>query len=857
MPRLVRIQTDFASGEVDPLLRSRIDLKQYYSALQTASNVFILPQGGAKRRDGLKFVAELPSAAAPQNGVRLIPFEFNTTDSYMFCVVNQRIYIFRSGALVTNINGSGNNYLAVSAITSSMLSTLRHAQSADTMILVHEDLTPLKIVRGASHSTWTVSTISFTNAPKHAFTLTTTNPSSNIDPDKSTGNIKVTASSATWHSGRSATAQAGASTTITLDSSASATNDIFNGATIRITSGTGSGQERIISDYVGSTKVATVSVAWSTNPASDSVFSIDSQVGQYINHTASFGRLRITEIVSDTICKAFAEVALFDDESISTGDWELESGYEDAWSTDRGYPKSITFHEGRLFFAGSKSLPTTFWGSVVNSFFDFDKGEATDDRSLEATITTESLNAIVDIFSGRDLQIFTTGGEFYVPQSTDDPITPSSLVVRMATRNGAKEGIPVVGLDSGTMFIQRQGKQLNELLFTDVELTYTTSNVSLLSGHLLKSPTDMAIRRATSTEEADRLFIVNSTDGSMCCYSLLRAQQVVAPSSVTTEGLEANDQFKAVAVDVDTIYTVVKRSLPTQATATITVTDASNIAAGSTIEIKENDGTATTMTATTDDPAGALFFSVGGSRTQNDIADNIAVGTGGSLGINALSGFSAPNPAANVVTVTRATAGSKNATVTSSDGTRLAVTDFTGGSTDKYYVEIFDASLHTDSSVYSASASSTGTAAHLPLETLDVIVDGNVQSSKTSNGSGVVTFDRASTSNYEIGLPFSIELKTMPLEPRLQSGSIKGFKKRVLKVNAEVYQSQAMSINGQLVAFRAFGEDVLDISVPKFTGVKTVGPLLGFVDEGTITVTQTAPLDLNLLALDYQLSVGQ
>ena len=65
-----------------------------------------------------------------------------------------------------------------------------------------------------------------------------------------------------------------------------------------------------------------------------------------------------------------------------------------------------------------------------------------------------------------------------------------------------------------------------------------------------------------------------------------------------------------------------------------------------------------------------------------------------------------------------------------------------------------------------------------------------------------------------------------------------------------------MTVNGQLVAFRQFGEDVLDSSVQKFTGIKKVGPLLGYTDEGTITVSQSVPLDLNLLALDYKLSVG-
>lgn len=72
---------------------------------------------------------------------------------------------------------------------------------------------------------------------------------------------------------RSNTAQAGASTTITLDASASATNDFYNDTQISIVSGTGAGQTRFITDYDGSTKVATVST-WAVNPSSDSVFVI-------------------------------------------------------------------------------------------------------------------------------------------------------------------------------------------------------------------------------------------------------------------------------------------------------------------------------------------------------------------------------------------------------------------------------------------------------------------------------------------------------------------------------------------------------------------------------------------------------
>lgn len=75
---------------------------------------------------------------------------------------------------------------------------------------------------------------------------------------------------------RTGTAQAGAATTITLDSSASAIDDYYVGCYVNITNDTPTnarGQARVITDYVGSTKVATVAT-WGTNPSSSSTFEI-------------------------------------------------------------------------------------------------------------------------------------------------------------------------------------------------------------------------------------------------------------------------------------------------------------------------------------------------------------------------------------------------------------------------------------------------------------------------------------------------------------------------------------------------------------------------------------------------------
>lgn len=73
---------------------------------------------------------------------------------------------------------------------------------------------------------------------------------------------------------RSATATAGGAATITLDTQASITDGYYTAQTIVILSGTGSGQTRVISGYIGSTRVATVSVAWTTPPDGTSVYEI-------------------------------------------------------------------------------------------------------------------------------------------------------------------------------------------------------------------------------------------------------------------------------------------------------------------------------------------------------------------------------------------------------------------------------------------------------------------------------------------------------------------------------------------------------------------------------------------------------
>ena len=659
MSRVIAIQNSFTSGELDPKLLSRTDIKQYESGLTTALNVVVLPQGGVKRRPGLKYITEL--GGSPENGIRLGPFEFSTSDAYLLAFTHNRMAVIKNGVLQTNIAGSGNNFLTTT-ITSAMLTKMCWTQSADTLITVQEDMAPKKITR-TSDTAWTIADVTFDFNPQYApsFTIINTSSAGTLTPSAVSGNITLTASS----------------------------GSVFTSA----------------------------------------------HVNQFINVIGgnSFGRARIVERTSGTVVKAHVEIPFFNTDAIDNANWELETGYVDTFSSAKGFPRSACFHQGRLYFGGSKSRPSTIFASRVNEFFNFNPGEGNADDAFVATLDTSQLNAIVDIISANYLQIFTTGGEFFAPQEFSDPLTPTNFIAKLQSSHGSKESIRVQNVAGNTLFIQRQGKALNEFLYSSGEDAYTSTQISLLSSHLLNNPTDMSIRKTTSTDEGDRLNIVNGTDGSMAVYTLLRDQNIVAASKFTTDGT-----FLNIATVVSDQYVAVKRVI---------------------------------------------------------------------------------------------------------------------NSANKYYIELFNEDVTLDSSLTGGGAANVSSG-HLNTKTVKVIGDGVMQADVTA-GASTITFATTTTSSFEVGLDYTITVKTLPIEPGIQGyASLKGFKKRVLEVNAFLNETQNLTINSNTIPIRTLGTDNLDVGVPEFTGTKTLHGILGYSLTGQIEIGQSAPLKLHLLGMDYKVSTG-
>jgi hypothetical protein len=90
-------QRSFSGGELAPALYARVDTAKYASGLRTMRNFMLMRHGGAANRPGTAFVGEVKDSSKT---VRLIPFIFNSDQTYVLEFGNEYMRVIRNGSYV-------------------------------------------------------------------------------------------------------------------------------------------------------------------------------------------------------------------------------------------------------------------------------------------------------------------------------------------------------------------------------------------------------------------------------------------------------------------------------------------------------------------------------------------------------------------------------------------------------------------------------------------------------------------------------------------------------------------------------------------------------------------------------------
>lgn len=490
------IQRSFTSGEIAPALQARSDLVKYSTGLHLCQNFFVKSQGGVYSRPGTRFIGEIGDST---KRARLIPFQFNTEQTYILVFEEFTMRVVKDGAFVEA--SPGVIYELVTTYTEDELPRLAFTQSADVMTLVHVNHDPANLGRLADNN-WTLTDIDYT--PPSA-------PSAPVLSATGTGAgtySKTYTYVVTWVDGNGVESLPSALTSITTPSLT-----VTAGVNINWPSVVGSSYYRVYKDSSDTSGV----YGW----IGDSTLS-------------DFKDFNIAPLLSDA-----------------------PPANRDPFSGADNKPAAVNYFQQRQIFAQTTNEPQVMYTTQVANYNSMrTSSPSRSDDAVTLTIAGRQVNEIRHIVSLDSLLLLTSGGEWRVTEGQDQVLTPSTVGVRPQSYNGSS-WVPPVVINSTVVYVQEKGARIRDMTVGEGSSNFTGSDLSLMSEHLFDK---YEIEEMAYADEPYGILWCVRNDGKLLGLTYQREHQVYGWHQHDTDGLF--ESVASISEDQrDAVYFVVNRTI--------------------------------------------------------------------------------------------------------------------------------------------------------------------------------------------------------------------------------------------------------------------------------------------------------
>lgn len=578
------IQRSFTGGELAPALRSRADLVKYATGLALCENFIIRSQGGVYSRPGTKFICELDDSSAKG---RLIPFQFNTEQTYILVFENQKMRVIKDGGLVL-AGGGPSVYELATPYTTADLPRLQFTQSADVMTITHPDYDPRDLSR-TDHDAWTLSTIDFTPAldpPDWAsaatFSITnatqanpcviTTSSAHGLADDEFIGISGVVGM--TELNGNSYSVTVLTSTTFELTGTDSTGYTAYtSGGTVTqgflTRTGSGFGSYKKNYNYV---------VTAVNDDGVESLPSIVSSIRSNSLSTTGGILLQWDSVAGATKYRVYKDPSdgtgvygwIGDSTTLEFVDFNIAPVTSDAPPAARDpfaasaddKPATVAYYQQRRLFGNTNNEPQTVYTTQTGIYNSLRTSTpARDDDAVTFTINSRQVNEIRHLIEMDSLVVLTSGGEYRVTEGQDQVLTPSTVGVRKQSNNGSSWVSPAV-VDDTIIYVQDKGTRLRDINYEFTEDRFRGNDLTIMAEHLFEGYT--VDEMSYAAEPYGILWCVRS-DGRLLGLSYQRQHQIWAWHQHVTSDSTGESDFESVAVisedGRDAPYFIVKRTI--------------------------------------------------------------------------------------------------------------------------------------------------------------------------------------------------------------------------------------------------------------------------------------------------------
>lgn len=530
------LYTSFNAGEVTPLLDGAINLDFYRNSARLVRNFITYAQGGVKKRNGFKYIAETKSSGK----ARLETFSFAVGDSLLLEFGENYIRFYDSDGV---IESGGAPLEITTSYSESELFDLAFAQTADLLYIVHRNHHPKILRRLSVTPTFDFADVPFVRGP----TLDENETNVTLQASGTTGNVTITASTGIFEPEMvggiwALTEPSGSlSAYASWQASTSYTTNAFvrnDGIVYRATNSATSGN---IAPTHTRGAVSDGGVTWEFINLGTGYISFDN----YISATQFSGEVNLT--LPNTVT------------STATLFWN-----EGAFSDKNGYPSAISFYQGRLYYAATNLQPQTFWASrTSNRLDDFDVSDGEADASVVFTIDSETVDTIKWLSSQKSLIAGTAGGLFSISGGDiNQIITPANIRVSKNTGQNCSNLAPML-INELLVYAPRIKNRLYATRYNWVNDAFVVEDLSVRAEHLMQS----GLKEMDYEQSQRNILWIVTESGDLIGCTIEVDQSVVSwhrheTNSFAGENLVKSD-FESLTVvpsDMrDDLYVVVKR----------------------------------------------------------------------------------------------------------------------------------------------------------------------------------------------------------------------------------------------------------------------------------------------------------
>ena len=832
-------QLSFSGGEIAPALYARVDMVKYATGLKKCENFMVMRHGGVTNRPGTKFVAEVKDSS---KAVRLIPFVFNNTQTYVLEFGDLYMRVHRNGAQELEatktitaatqaspcvITSTAHGYLdgeeaaiaSVGGMTQLNGRNFKIAnKTANTFELQYMDGTNVDSTAfGAYTSGGTAARVYTITTPyleadlptlqfiQSADIITLTHPTYTIRELARTGHTTWTLTAITF------APQIAAPTGLTAASPG--TTEYVKVTTVDAETN----EESLPSAAVGSTTSGDI---WTWNTVAGA-----GHYNIYRRKDSQYGWVGISG-VSGAPGEQFADNAAYVPDPLDTPPVDRQP-----FNAVGDYPSTCAYYQQRLVFANTDNNPEGAWTS--KSALPKNMMVSTplqDDDAVTFSLAGRQVNEIHHLLDIGKLIMFTASGEWVIEGDTAGVLTPTGINPQQHSANGSGTLPPLV-VDGTALYVQARGSIVRDLGYEFESDGYKGNELSIFAAHMFDNYT---LADWTYQQIPHSVVWAARSDGVLLGLTYVREHQVFGwHRHIFTNGTIENTCVVPEGTK-DSLYVVVKRTIDGNVVRYIeqmqsrqfsNVVDA--IFMDSALSYDGRNTGATTMTL-----SGGTTW---GYDEDLTLTASVAYFVAGDVG--------------NQIWLTDSAGEDIRATITAFTSTTVVTVR-----SNRTVPAILQGVAVT---VWSKAVASVGGLWHLEGQNVSVFVDGTVSANPNNDDytvrtvtNGTITLDDPHAVIHA-GLPITAEIETLAIDS-VQGQSMADKRKHVSKLTVSLESTRGLWAGpdeDNLTEFKLRNEEGYDDPTALATGIEDINVRSRWSGEGNILIRQTDPLPASILAV--------